>query len=63
MICFGVDTDYLSNKRIYHGELKNRKKIVNNEGVNEIGNMHDLLCDAFRTLIIMVVTMKMVLMT
>ncbi|XP_015382412.1 uncharacterized protein LOC107175499 [Citrus sinensis] len=48
MICFGVGTDYLSNKWIYHGELKKRQTTVNNEGVNETGNMHDMLHDVFR---------------
>ncbi|KAK9232849.1 hypothetical protein WN943_023097 [Citrus x changshan-huyou] len=48
MICFGVGTDYLSNKWIYHGELKKRLTTVNNEGANESGNMHDMLHDAFR---------------
>lgn len=48
MICFGVGTDYFSNKWIYHGELKKRQTTVSNEGANETDNMHDMLHDACR---------------
>ncbi|KAK9209724.1 hypothetical protein WN944_002092 [Citrus x changshan-huyou] len=43
MICFGVGTDYLSNKWIYHGELKKGKQLGPNDMMGECNKVpnHD----------------------